>query len=128
MPQPLDYGEVTPTRFVDGGSKLWPVSQAFQYQEVKASLRKSLEATEAEPQAGLEVLVKWNGGQKTRVRIFRKDFGDGVLRECFEERDPATNKQVKRSYADLEQHVKQLLAVNSIKTYDAPPKAPGGDN
>lgn len=122
----LVYGEFTPVASVkNDAGKDWPLSYPAQVCEVRPYLRELLAETGHDPESGVQVLVKWNGLRPTMARLFVKDYGDGVLRECFAEFDPATGEPIgERQWSEIQEHIKDLHMRFAIRPFDRAPGAP----
>lgn len=118
MSEPLDFGEYTPRKSIEGGSKSWPLSWAWQYNDARTYLRRMAQKSGASLKAGVRITVHWNRLPPTWLNMIERD---GL--EYVTETDPNTGFKVERSWDDIQTHVADLHAAFGIKPYDRPPGA-----
>jgi hypothetical protein len=118
MSEPLDFGEFTPRKTIDGGSKPWPLSYSWQLSEARAHLRRLASKSSVNMANGVQILVHWNRLAPTRLILREIDGLDYVT-----EIDPTTGAIVERSWEDLRTHIADLHNAYGIKPHERPPGA-----
>lgn len=118
MSEPLDFGEYTPRKLIEGGSKPWPLSWAWQSNEARTHLRNMAVKSGANLAQGVQITVHWNRLSPTKLVLVERD---GL--EYVSEVDPTTGAVVERDWDELKAHIADLHNAYGIKPYDRPPGA-----